>query len=136
MAFRPGQRVRAKRLLQMRDFAIPAGSLGTVADVHLQTSVLFDEFDHQLTVPDGDIELLGPAAPDAVPRLSPADQTAGFNPGARVRLLVTKNVGGTTIPAGTQGTVTQDAPSMAASWVLFDGFHNDVLIPNEDLASG
>lgn len=51
----------------------------------------------------------------------------------RVRLRVTKHFDGEIIPAGSLGKVTQDAPSMQASWVLFDGFSGDKLIPNDDL---
>jgi hypothetical protein len=58
-----------------------------------------------------------------------------YNAGQRVRLLVVKNSGGKTIPAGTLGTVEQDAPTVDSAWVAFDGFANQTLIPNSDLAA-
>ena len=136
MSFELGQRVKLRRNLQMVGFTVKEGSLGTVSTVHLQTSVLFDGLDQQLVVSDGDIEPAG--SPAGVSRVaSRSASTAavgGHSPGERVRSLATMHVGGQTIPAGSLGTVTQDAPMMNAAWVLFDGFGTDVLTPNSMLA--
>ena len=136
MSFNFGQRVRLNRDLQMCGFAIRKGTSGTVANVHLQTSVLFDGLDQELAVANNDLEeLSGSNKKGAVSTVttSAVAATGAFQIGRHVRLLVTKHLGGQTIPAGSLGTVTQDAPSMNASWVLFDGFSGDKLIPNDDL---
>jgi hypothetical protein len=136
MSFELGQRVKLNRNLQMVGFTVRKGSVGTVSIVHLQTSVLFDGLDQQLVVSDSDIEPAGaPAAltPVASRSVSPANGAAGHSPGERVRSLATMHVAGQTIPAGSAGTVAQDAPIMNAAWVLFDGFSTDVLTPNSML---
>ena len=139
MPFNFGQRVRLNRKLEMSGFAVKKGAEGIVANVHLQTSVLFDGLDQELAVADSDLDTLGQATGTASASVNIAStansNAAGFQVGQRVRLLVPKHLGGQTIPAGSFGTVTQDAPSMNASWVLFDGFPGDKLIPNSDLQS-
>lgn len=138
MPFELGQRVRLNRDLQMVGFKVKKGSSGTVSTVHLQSSVLFDGLDQQLVVSDGDIESLGATAKDtkasSAADVSASSGSAPYSPGQRVRSLVTMHAGGQTIPAGSLGTVTQDAPLMNAAWVLFDSFGTDVLTPNGVLA--
>lgn len=139
MSFDCGQRVRLTRDLQMSGFKVARNTGGTVTNVHLQTSVLFDGLDQELVVADNDIEASDDKSKSATPKSATGAAAmaapAGFQPGQRVRLLVTKHLGGQTIPADSLGTVTQDAPSMSAAWVLFDGFSGDKLIPNDDLAA-
>ena len=139
MPFNFGQRVRLNRKLEMSGFAVNKGMEGIVANVHLQTSVLFDGLDQELAVADSDLDTLtkaaGTARASAITTSTATSSAAGFQVGQRVRLLVPKHLGGQTIPAGCLGTVTQDAPSMNASWVLFDGFPGDKLIPNSDIQS-
>ena len=129
MSFNFGQRVRLTRDLQMCGFKLAKGIEGTVASVHLQTSVLFDGLEQELAVADSDIETVTRSTTDAPVTTGPQK----FLPGQHVRLLVTQHIGGQTIPIGSLGIVTQDAPSMNASWVLFDGFSGDKLIPNGHL---
>jgi len=126
--FAPGQRVQLNRSLDLEEFKLPKGAAGTVSSSHFQVCVLFDDFEQELMVAQGDLHpsKKAPKAPTAL-------QAGKFNVGDRVRLLATKTYGSQTIPVGTLGTVTQDAPSMKASWVLFDGYPGDKLAPNADL---
>jgi hypothetical protein len=139
MSFRFGQRVRLTRDLQMSGFKVAEGIEGTVTKVHLQTSVLFDGLEQELAVADSDIETVSGMPKSKKSKsttgVSVATAPEGFLPGQHVRLLVTKHIGGQSIPAGSLGIVTQAAPSMNASWVVFDGFGGDKLIPNGDLAA-
>ena len=104
--------------------------------MHLQTSVLFDGLEQELAVANNDLEPLDVKSKRtrSGASISRTTELQGFLPGQRVRLLVVKHIGGQTIPAGSLGTVSQDAPSMGASWVIFDGFSGDKLIPNQHLA--
>ena len=138
MPFNFGQRVRLNRKLEMSGFAVNKGMEGIVANVHLQTSVLFDGLDQELAVANSDLDtLVKTSGTDRATATTSAtaSNVRGSKVGQRVRLLVSKHLGGQTIPAGCLGTVTQDAPSMNASWVLFDGFPGDKLIPNGDIES-
>jgi len=120
LKFAAGDRVKLGRELKMAGgFKLAAGMGGTVTAVHFQTSVLFDGVDQPLQLADSDLHPL--VGDDAT------------NP-TRVRLLVNKQFGSQLIPAGSLGTVTQLAPTMNASWVVFDGLSEDKLIPNGDLA--
>lgn len=136
MKFDFGQRVRLTRDLQMPGFKIAQGLAGTVTNIHIQTSVLFDGLTQELAVADNDLEPLNVKSETttATTSVSPTSGVQGFLPGQRVFLLVVKNIGGQTIPAGTLGTVSQDAPAMSAAWVVFDGFNDHKLIPNHHLA--
>jgi hypothetical protein len=128
MKFVPGDRVGLRRDLTMAGFKVPNGASGIVSNVHLQTSVLFDGFDHPLAIADNDLSPLTSENAD------PQDAADSPSVGDRVQLKVTKNIGGATIVAGSVGVVQQEAPLMDASWVLFDGTASKVLIPNSDLA--
>ena len=137
MSFNFGQRVRLTRDLQMSGFKITKNTAGTVTNLHLQTSVLFDGLEQELAVADNDIEAPGKKPKNATLQsntgAAPMATAPVFQPGQRIRLLVTKNLGGQTILADSLGTITQDAPSMNAAWVIFDGFSGDKLIPKDDL---
>lgn len=116
MGFELGQRVELKRDLQMSSgFTVPKGSQGTVSSVHFQTGVLFDKFEQSLQLADNDLKAAA----------TQAQQTLG-----KVRLLKTLTFGAQQIAEGTVGLVTQAAPAINGSWVLFDGVPDEKLVPN------
>ncbi|WP_250486980.1 hypothetical protein [Caballeronia sp. GaOx3] len=116
MSFTAGNRVTLTRPLRMSaGIEVNQGTHGTVTGSQLQTTVLFDGFDHSLVIPDGDLTKEAILSPDA---------------NQRVRLLQTLPFGPQTVLAGTLGTVTQEGIKMDASWVIFDGMTDDKLVPN------
>jgi len=138
MSFNVGQRVRLTRDLQMSRVKVAKGIEGTVTNVHVQTSVLFDGLEQELAVADSDIETAS-GKPESMKSTSTTGVAVTTAPQEflrgprRVRLLVTQHINGETIPAGSLGTVTEDVPSLDASMVLFDGRSDDRLIHNDEL---